>query len=387
MKNKICIVTSGRADYSLLKKTIFELKKSKKFKVFILATGMHLSKKFGYTINEIVEDGLKIKKKINILLDGTSPLSVAKSFAIGTNKFTKSLSILKPDIIIILGDRFEILSIAIACLFLKIPVCHIHGGEITEGAFDNSIRNAITKLSHIHFTATTEFRRRVIQLGEKPENVHAVGGLGVDNLYSCKYIKKQKLEKILNIRFLKKNLLINFHPTTLEDLTPKEQILRLLRVLKQLKEIRLIFTLPNCDPGGQIMINEIKKFVKHNKNSIFLSSLGQRVFFSCLIYVDGVIGNSSSGILEVPYFKKPTINIGDRQKGRPIAKSVINCSYNSNSIKKALKVMYSKKFQSSLKNLKGTYGRSGASVKISRILEKTKSFENIIKKPFFDLHN
>jgi len=384
-KRKICVITGTRAEYGLLKRLIKSIDDSPQFKLQLVATGMHLSKKFGLTYKEIELDGFKINKKIDIKLNSDTPTGVSKSTSLGLLGFSRTLEELKPDLVLILGDRFEIFAAAIASMFSRLPIAHLHGGELTEGVTDEAIRHSITKLSHLHFVASKEYKNRVIQLGEDPKNVFLVGGLGVDSIKNTQLLNRHELEDSLKLKFLKKNILVTFHPATLEDTSAGKQMKQLLKALSELKETALIFTMPNADIGGGVLFSMIKDFVTKHDNAYSYTSLGQLRYFSCIGQVDCVIGNSSSGLSEVPTFKKGTINIGDRQKGRLKAKSVIDCDPNYKSIKKALKKAYEKNFQVDLNATINPYGEGLAVKKIMNVLEK-KSFDDLLKKKFYDLN-
>tara|TARA_B100000029_G_scaffold465246_1_gene499793 strand:- start:706 stop:1866 length:1161 start_codon:yes stop_codon:yes gene_type:complete len=381
---KICLITGSRAEYGLLKRLMFGLKKNKKFKLNIIVTGSHLSKKFGLTYKEIISDGFKINEKINLNLKSDTSAGIIKSINKGSSGFVKAYKKLKPDVLLVLGDRYEIFAAAIAANFSKIPIIHLHGGETTEGSADEALRHSITKMSHVHFAANNEYKKRIIQLGENPKKVFNVGGLGVDNIKYLKLLSKDKLEKDLNFKFGKKNILVNFHPETLNKISTKKQFYEILSALKKFNNINYIFTMPNADLEGRIIFRMIKNFVKRNKNAKYFISMGQLRFFSCLKFVDGMIGNSSSGILEMPTFKKGTINVGDRQLGRLKAKSVIDVKTNRYTIIKGINILYSKKFQTKIKKIKNPYGLGGASQRIIKILKKI-SFKNILKKKFYNL--
>ncbi|TGL98090.1 UDP-N-acetylglucosamine 2-epimerase (hydrolyzing) [Leptospira barantonii] len=384
MKRKICVVTGTRAEYGLLRLLIRKIQDSSKLELQIVATGMHLSPEFGLTYREIEADGFKIDKKVEMLLSSDTATSVSKSIGMGTIGFADVWEDLKPDLIVVLGDRFEIFSAVSAAMIAKIPVVHIHGGETTEGAFDESIRHSITKMSHIHFTAAEEYKKRVMQLGENPERVFNVGGLGVDSIRSLDLMNQADLETSMGFKFGTKNLLVTFHPETLDAKSPKEQFDELLKALDRLPNISIIFTLPNADTGSREIIQSIHNFVGTRKNSIAFASLGQRRYFSCIRFIDGVIGNSSSGLLEIPTFQKGTVNIGGRQKGRLKAESVIDCEPEESSILRAIEKLYSKEFQNGLSTVKNPYGEGNASSKIMDVLENI-SLDQILKKKFFDL--
>ncbi len=367
---KIAVITGSRAEYGLQKNLLFKLKKSKNFNLFLIATASHLSNEYGFTLNEINQDNLKVSKKIETLLSSNTSVGISKSFGLGVISFSEVLNEIKPDLIILTGDRYEMLSVAVTALFQKIPIAHIHGGEKTVGSYDDSIRHSITKMSNFHFVANNEYKKRVIQLGEDKKNIFNVGGLGVDNINILKLITKKNIEKKLKINFKKRNILITYHPETSGKTSNLKDFKELIKSLEYLSETNIFFTMPNADNGSKDIIKEINIFSKLNKNVFFYNSLGQSMYFSLVNIVDCVIGNSSSGISEIPSFKKPTINIGDRQKGRIYASSVINVSANCKQIKKAIEKVYSKSFQNKIKKTTNPYGKAGASEKIIKILDK-----------------
>ena len=384
-KQKICVITGTRAEYGLLKRLIKAIEDSKEFHLQLIATGMHLSKQFGSTYKEIESDGFTIDKKIDIKLDSDTPGGISKSTSLGLVGFSKSLEELQPDLVLILGDRFEILSAAIASMFLRIPIAHLHGGESTEGLIDESIRHSITKMSHLHFTATEQYSKRVIQLGEDPSKVFNVGGTGIENIKKLKLLTKKEFEKKIKFKFNTKNALVTFHPVTLENKTSKKQFQELLNSVNDLENTNIIFTKTNSDADGKIINLMIDEYTSKNSDkSIGITSLGQLNYLSALKYVDFIIGNSSSGLLEAPSFKIGTINIGDRQKGRIKAESVVDCLPNKKSIEEAIKIIYSNNFQNHLKSVKNPYGDGCASKKIVNVL-KSVSLDNILKKAFFNV--
>jgi len=383
MSRKICIITGTRAEYGLLRWLMHDIDDDPDLTLQIIATGMHLSPEFGLTYHEIEKDGFRIDRKVEMLTSSDTPVGIAKSMGLGLIGFADALHELSPDLLVVLGDRFEIFSAVSAALVARIPVAHLHGGETTEGAFDEHLRHSITKMSHLHFVATEEYRRRVIQLGEQPEQVYLVGGLGIDAIARLKLLDRAELEAALKFEFGLKNLLITFHPVTLEAATAVEQMAELLAALENLADTHLIFTLPNADTGGRQLIEIVKQFVARNVNARAFTSLGQLRYLSCIAQVDGVVGNSSSGLTEVPYFKKGTINIGDRQRGRLQATSVINCKPTRKDITTALKKLYDADFQASLEQTKSPYGEGGASEKVMSIIKHT-STTHLLKKSFFD---
>ncbi len=381
---KICVFTGTRAEYGLLRPLMEEIKKDKDLELQIVASGMHLSPEFGLTYKDIEKDGFFINEKVEMLLSSDTFTGVSKSIGLGIISYTDALEKLKPDITVVLGDRFEAFAFAIASFTLKIPLAHLYGGETTTGALDEGYRHAITKLSYLHFTSTEEYRKRVIQLGEEPERVFNVGALGIDNIKKLELLSKEEVERKLGMKFKKRNLLITFHPVTLDDRPSESQFRELLLALDELEDTMLIFTKANADAEGRKINNLIDQYVSKNREkAITFTNMGQLLYLSIMRYVDAVVGNSSSGIIEAPSFKIGTVNVGDRQKGRIKAKSVIDCEPNYESIKRALKILYSEEFQKSLKFVKNPYGKGNAAIKIKDIL---KNFSiKTLKKKFFDI--
>ena len=384
MIGKVCVITGSRAEYGLLRLLMQGIDTDPNLTLQIIATGSHLSKDFGLTYQEIENDGFKIDYKIEIQQHSDSPPDIAETMGRGISGCGRAIEELQPDLIVLLGDRYEILAAAAAALVAKIPVAHIHGGEVTAGAFDDALRHSITKMSHIHFVATEKSRKRVIQLGEDPNSVFLVGGLGVDAIKNIELLKREELENKLGIKFLNKNLLVTFHPETLGSQAPEKQFEELLSALSLLEDTALIFTMPNADTGGKKIAEMIEKYVAGQRNAYYYKSLGQKKYLSVLAQVDGVIGNSSSGLLEVPSFRKGTINIGDRQKGREQAKSVINCNLERKEIGLALDKLYSTEFKVLLNCTINPYGVGGASEKIVAILREI-SLKKSSQKIFYDL--
>ncbi|MGJ0456330.1 UDP-N-acetylglucosamine 2-epimerase [Aliarcobacter cryaerophilus] len=384
MTKKICVVTGTRAEYGLLYWLLKEIEADKELELQVIVTGMHLSPEFGLTYKEI-EKEFKINKKIEMLLSSDTSVGISKSMGLAQISFAESYDELKPDIVIVLGDRYEIFSATSAAMIARIPIAHIHGGEITEGAFDESIRHSITKMSHLHFTATNEYKNRVIQLGENPSRVFNVGGMGIENIKRLKLLSKDEFEKSIEFKLNSKNILVTFHPVTLENSTAQEQFKELLDAIDELEDTNIIFTKANSDTDGRVINQMIDEYVTKNSNkSIVFTSLGQLRYLSALQYVDAVVGNSSSGLAETPSFRIGTINIGDRQKGRIKASSVIDCEPNKDSILKSFEKLYSKEFQETLKTTINPYGDGCASKKIVEIL-KSVDLKNILKKSFYDL--
>jgi GDP/UDP-N,N'-diacetylbacillosamine 2-epimerase (hydrolysing) len=384
MIRKVCIVTGSRAEYGLLKRIMRGIQESEKLALQVVVTGMHLSPEFGQTYLEIEADGFYIDRKIEMLISSDTPVGVTKAMGLGLIGFADVYAQLQPDIILVLGDRFEILAATTAAMIACIPVAHLHGGELTEGALDDSIRHAITKMSHLHFVATLEYRQRVIQLGEDERRVYLVGGLGVDAIRHLTLLNHGELERALNFNLAAKSLLITFHPLTAERGLSEDQLKELLQALDALSDTSLVFTLPNADAGGRSMIKMIEDFVLTHENARAYTSLGQLTYLSCVAQVDGVVGNSSSGLLEVPSFRKGTINIGDRQQGRLKASSVIDCQPTSGSILRAIERLYSDEFRQILQSTENPYGEGMASEQVVRYLEHS-DLVGVIKKRFYDL--
>ena len=383
---KICIATGSRSEYGLLKNLIYEIKKIKHFKLKLIATGAHVSKKYNNTFSEIKNDGIKIDKKINLNINKDDARSIIKSINVGLSSFVNVYKNFKPDLVIVLGDRYEIFAAAIAASFSRILIAHIHGGEVTNASIDDSIRHSITKMSHFHFVAHEDYKKRIIQLGENPKRVFIVGGLGVDKIKLTKLLNKKEIEKKIGLKFNEKNLIVNFYPETLNKFSAKKHLKELLNSLSSLKKTNLIFTAPNPDLDSEIIFKMIKNYAKKRKNVFFYKSLGSLLFLSCLKYVDGMIGNSSSGLLEMPSFKKGTINIGERQTGRLKSISIIDVAPRKKNIIKAIKILYSKKFQKKLKKTKNLYGNGGSSKKIVHILKKI-NLKKVSNKKFYDIKN
>jgi GDP/UDP-N,N'-diacetylbacillosamine 2-epimerase (hydrolysing) len=381
---KICITTGTRADYGLLKWVMKGIRADPTLKLQIIATGTHLSLDFGLTYREIEEDGFTIDRKLDILTADNTTLGVTKSVGQGVILFADALHELKPDILVLLGDRFEILAAATAALIAGIPIAHLHGGEVTEGAFDDAIRHSVTKMSQLHFVATEAYRKRVIQLGESPERIYITGGFGVDAIHKTKLLSRKKVEEALKFKFGKKNLLITFHPVTLEKNTASLQMTELLKALNSLNDTHLIITMPNADPESRKLMGLIRTFEVDRPNVRVYNSLGQLLYLSCINQVDGVVGNSSSGLAEVPSFKKGTINIGDRQRGRLKADSVIDCEPKHDQILNAVNKLYSSNFQKTLKNIRNPYGQGNASQILLDVIKRT-NLSKINKKSFYDL--
>ena len=391
MRN-ICIFTGTRAEYGLLKPLMDEIQKDPDLKLQILVTGMHLSPEFGLTYKVIENDGFQIDEKVEILLSSDSSVGIAKAMGLGMISYCEALGRLNPHIVIILGDRFESLSMAQTCMIARIPIAHLHGGEASYGAIDESIRHSITKMSHLHFTSCNEYRNRVIQLGEHPNRVFNVGAIGIENIKNLPLMSKQDLEKDIGFNLGDQYFLITFHPVTLENATSEEQFKNLLNaldkfILESSQKIKIIFTKANADTEGRIINKLIDLYVTQNsEKAVCFTSMGQLRYLSAMQNAAAVVGNSSSGILEAPSFQVPTINIGDRQKGRLQAKSVINCEPTQISIQTALTKAVSLKFIKSLSDIINPYEKDETVKEISVVL-KSINLKNIIKKEFYNINN
>lgn len=383
MTRRICVVTGTRAEYGLLRWVMQGIQDDPDLTLQVIATGMHLSPEFGLTYREIEKDGFLIDRKVEMLTSSDTSVGIAKSMGLGLIGFADALNGLKPDLLLVLGDRFEIFSAVAAALVARLPVAHLHGGESTEGLIDESIRHAITKMSHLHFVAAEEYRRRVIQLGEQPENVHLVGGLGIDSIKRMKLLGRSELEDALGFHLGKRNLLITFHPVTLEFATAGQQMDELLAALGELRDTQLIFTQPNADTDGRDLIRKITTFADEHDNAHVFTSLGQLRYLSAMAQVDGVVGNSSSGLIETPSFRKGAVNIGDRQRGRLQASNVINCEPRKDDILAAIQRLHGAKFQRQLKDVKNPYGEGGASELIVAAVKQV-GLDGLLMKRFFD---
>lgn len=382
---KICVITGTRAEYGLLFWTMKAIQDDPSLELQLCVTGMHLSPEFGLTYQQIEKDNFKIDAKIEMLMSSDSSVGISKSIGLGVIGFADALDRLKPDLILVLGDRYEIFAAVTAAMIAKVPIAHCHGGEATEGLIDEPIRHSITKMSHIHFTATEEYKRRVIQLGETPESVYNVGALGIENINKLPLLSREGFEDSINFKLGKINLLVTFHPVTFEQNTAEIQFGELLSAIDSLENAHIIFTKPNSDTDGRVIIKMIDEYVKQNPTkAVSFISLGQLRYLSALKYVDIVIGNSSSGLAEVPSFKKTTINIGDRQRGRIKASSVIDCDPSKKSIKAAVELALSEEFKEKLKDAINPYGTGNSSNQIVEIIKAT-NLNGIIKKKFYNL--
>lgn len=382
---KIIILTSTRAEYGLLSPIIKKLKVQVDIEVKVVATGAHLSPEFGMTVNEIQKDGIIVDKKIEILLSSDSTVAVSKAMGLALISFSEYFNEEKPDALLVLGDRYETLAVCTAALNERIPIIHLHGGEATEGAIDEAIRNSITKLSYLHFTSTEEYRKRVIQMGENPERVFNLGAMGVENALNTEMLTKEELEECLKCK-LDNYAVMTFHPVTLENHTAEIQVKALMEAISNYQNITFICTKANADMGGRIVNKCIDEYALKCKNIKLYNSLGMKRYLSALKYARFVIGNSSSGIIEAPSFHIPTINIGERQRGRIQAKTVINCEPEYVSIVNAIDKAVSVEFNNIIKNVENPYGNGNTSEKLVDIVKDFVINNKLeIKKKFYDI--
>src|SRR5579871_2530941 len=382
---KLCVVTGSRAEYGLLSPLLKLIKKDKSLHLQVVATGMHLSPEFGLTYIQIEEDGFVIDEKVEMLLSGDTNTAIIKATGLGMISFADTFNRLKPDWIILLVDRFEAFAAAASAHLSRIPIAHLHGGELTEGATDDAMRHAISKMSYVHFTATETYRKRVIQLGEEPKRVFNVGAIALDNISKLKLLTKSELENQLAFSIDKNTVAVTFHPVTMENNSAKEQMKELLSALDQFPAMRIIFTLPNADENGRVIIEMVHEYVnKNNNRAKAFTSLGHLRYLSLLNYVQMVIGNSSSGILEAPYFKIPTVNIGHRQTGRIKPSSVIDASPSQKSIVAAIRKALLPSFRSSFQQEISPYKKRNTAVNILKEIKRTGKLKSL-KKSFFDL--
>ena len=362
-----------------------EIQSSNESELQIIVTGSHLSPEYGETYLDIERDGFLISKKVDMLLASDSSIGISKSMGLAMIGFSDVYAEIKPDIVLVLGDRFEIFSAVSAATVARIPIAHLSGGETTEGAFDEAFRHSITKMAHLHFVSTEKYKERVIQLGESPDKVFNVGAFGIDNIRKLKLLSREDLEKAINFKLGTRNFLVTYHPVTLEDSTSKQHLLNLLSVIDSIKDAHIIFTQANADPGGKVINQIINDYVRLNPNkSIFFKTLGQLRYLSVMQHVDGVIGNSSSGLVEAPSFGIGTINIGDRQEGRVKSESVIDCNPGKEDIQKAFNRLLSAKFKRSISESKNPYDRGEVASKIYKII-KSFPLTGILKKKFYDI--
>lgn len=382
---KICIATGTRAEYGLLKPLMDEILRLPDWELELLVTGAHLSPEFGLTVRQIEADGLQVGAKVEMLLSSDTAAGIVKSMGIGMIGYADALTHIRPDIMIVLGDRYEMLSVAAAALIYKIPIAHIHGGEVTEGAYDDAMRHAITKMSFLHFPSTDAYRNRIIQMGESPDRVFNVGAPGLDNIKAMQLLSRAELEKELGIHLCKQMFLITYHPVTLTEMDAGTQFQRLLHALEEFQNTTFIFTKANADTDGRIINQMIDGFVAtHRNHAIAFTSMGQLRYLSAMQHATLVLGNSSSGIIEAPAFGVPTVNIGDRQKGRVRAASIIDCDNEITAISEAIRLATEEAFRSKIHVGDHPYGNGTASQQIVSVLQKFEGRLRLQKK-FIDL--
>jgi UDP-hydrolysing UDP-N-acetyl-D-glucosamine 2-epimerase len=382
---RICVFTGTRAEYGLLYWLMKEMQADPCIDLQLLVSGSHLASEFGETWRQIVADGFAIDAKVDMLLASDEPVAVAKSMALGLAGFAEALERLKPELLVLLGDRYEALAAAEAAMLLRVPIAHIHGGEATEGAIDDSIRHAITKMAHLHFAATELYRGRILQLGEAPERVFTVGAPGLDHIDLTKLIDRRELECELGFQFGDRNLLVTYHPATLDPANPAAAVRRLFDALDQMPGVRVIITKSNADVGGRVINAVIDDYAGQRPGLVLaVSSLGQQRYLSVMAQVDAVVGNSSSGIIEAPAMGKPTVNIGPRQQGRARAPSVIDCADDTDAIVAAIARALSPGAQATAARRESPYGTGGASKRIKNVLA-TVELDRLLAKRFHPL--
>ncbi len=383
----ITVLTATRAEYGLLSPIIAALKSCGEFEVRVVVTGAHLSPEFGLTYREIEEDGNQIDRKIEMLLSSDTPVAISKSMGLAMIGFADYFEERRPDALVVLGDRYETLAVSCVAMNAKIPIIHLYGGETTEGAVDEAVRHSITKMSYLHLTSTDIYRRRVIQLGENPERVFTVGSIGVENALHASLLNKQELEECLGIQLRSPYAVVTFHPVTLEDGSAEHQFTELLRAIERKSNMSYIFTKANADSDGRIINHMIDKFAMKHENVFSFESMGKIRYLSTVKYAQMVIGNSSSGLVEVPSFKIPTVNIGDRQKGRLRAASVIDCLPEEESISAAIDKALSLDFREICEDVTNPYGDGNTSVKIVEAIKKMMNSDISLKKEFYDMES
>ena len=384
-KRKICIITGTRAEYGRLYGLMKLIQKDENLTLQILATGMHLSPEFGLTYREIEKDGFTIDEEVEMILSSDTPVGVSKSIGLGIIGYADSYYRLKPDLVVILGDRYEAIGAAIAAMVANIPIAHIHGGEITEGAIDDSIRHSITKMSSLHFVSEPEYRRRVIQLGENPERVFLVGAPGNDNIVNMECISKEKLNEFIKFNLTDKFFLVTYHPVTIQADTKDDSILELFKALDQFPDYKLLFTKANSDAGGRDINKKIDQYAYQDPNRVHaVTSMGELNYLSAMSYCSAVIGNSSSGILEAPIFHKPTVNIGNRQTGRNRTPSILDCDENSVHIATAIKKAVSPGFKEAVEKSHIPFSDGKVADRIYEVIRLV-NLEGLPDKKFYDI--
>ncbi len=383
-RRKICVVTGSRAEYGLLYWLLKEIDSDPDLELQLVVTGMHLSHEFGYSVERIKSDGFTVADQIEILLSSDTHVGMAKSTGLGVISFADSFRRLSPDIIVLFGDRFEIFSAAITANMMNIPIAHVHGGELSAGSIDDSMRHAITKLAHVHFPIADEYKRRILQMGEAEKNVFNCGAPGLDYLDHCQFKTRQELVAELGITFSEKNnFLITLHASTRDTRSPEKNIDQLISALANFPEATLFFTQANCDAGGEAINNYLREYCSKNKNAYVFKELGIENYLSLAKQVDVIIGNSSSGLIEVPCLRKPTVNIGSRQLGRIKVTSVVDVELNEQEITQAIKLALSRDFQENISAMTIPFKQDKTSYRIKEILKKI-ALTGLCSKHFVD---
>jgi len=383
---KICVVTGTRAEYGLMSHLMKLIQESPVTQLQIIATNMHLSEKYGWTYKEIEADGFTIDKKVPMIVEGPDNSNkILKSMSKAFDGFADAFDELKPDIVLVLGDRYEMLAVATSAMISRIPIAHISGGDVTEGAFDDAIRHSITKMSYLHFPTTEQYRKRVIQLGEQPETVFNVGNLGVENVKKLPLFSKNEIETLIDFKVDKNTILVTYHPVTLGNHSAEFDIREFISALEICPEIRIVFTMPNSDIGNSAIVEVINEFIIRNTDRAkAFKSLGIKRYLSVMKHVGAVVGNSSSGIVETPSFGIPTLNIGDRQKGRLQADSIVNCSSDKQSVVEGLKKVLSFEMQEKAKHTANPYEQTDSALRIFNVIS-TYPLDKLNQKHFYDL--
>lgn len=385
MRRRICIVTGSRAEYGLLSSLMREIDSDPELELQIIVTGMHLSPEFGFTYKDVEEDGFRINRRVEMLLSSDSPVGISKSMGLASIGLGEAFADLQPDLVVLLGDRFETFCAATAACVARIPVAHIHGGEVSMGSMDEAFRHSITKLSHLHFTSTETYRKRVIQLGEDPERVFNVGAIGVENIRRLGLLNRDALERKLGFSLGRNSILVTFHPATLDAGNAADQFHELLAAIDSIPDLKIIFTKANADAGGRAINALIEQYVSCNREkATAFDSMGQLLYLSTLSHVCVVVGNSSSGIIEAPSLKRPTVNIGDRQAGRVRADSILDCAPRRESIAGALRKAVSAEFMERAKRVENPYEKKKTVITIKEVL-RSFGLDGILKKQFYDL--
>ena len=385
MKKKVCVVTGSRSEYGILYHILEKIKTSKDLELLLVVTGAHLSKEMGYTVNEIIRDGFNISRRVKMPLSCDRSVDIARATGAGVMGFSGCFKKLAPDMLLILGDRFEIFSAATAAMLMNLPIVHISGGDVTEGMIDEQIRHAITKMSHIHFVALASHAERVKQMGEEPWRVSVVGEPCIDRINNMKKISKKRLESLLKIRLSHPVFVITFHPAAARSELVSLQTENLLKAIDKF-DAQMIFTYPNADSGRKVIISQIKLFADKHSNAAAFESLGSHLYYNLLCQTDVLIGNSSSAIVEAPSFKLPAVNIGERQNGRLMPKNIICTSQSHDSISKGIEKALRPSFRKHLSNIKNPYGRGNTAEKIVKTLSGLKIDEKLLKKRFITVN-